>query len=133
MNLFKSLFTWWNGGTVGARFHIGRRAVFVGEDELGNRYFQAKDARDSYDGHARRYVIYNGYAEASKVSPDWHGWLHYTFDDPPPEAPFALKAWEKPHQPNLSGTIHAWKPPGSIARGGERSKATGDYEAWTPD
>ena len=84
LNFLKSIFTWWNGATFGARFHINRRGVFIGQDELGNRYFEAKDASDSYDvGRKRRWVIFTGYAEASKVSPDWHGWLHYTFDEPP--------------------------------------------------
>ena len=134
LNFLRSIFTWWNGGTFGARFHINRRGVFVGQDELGNRYFEAKDASDAYDaGRKRRWVIYTGYAEASKVSPDWHGWLHYTFDEPPTVAPFAIKSWEKPHLPNLTGTIYAYKPQGAISKGGVRQAATGDYEAWTPE
>ena len=60
--MFKSLLTWWHGATPGIRFTIGRRGVFVGEDDFGNRYFEAKDARDSYDGRLRRWVIFNGYA-----------------------------------------------------------------------
>ena len=133
LNVLKAIFTWWNGATIGARFHIGRRGVFVGRDENGNRYFEAKDNSDSYDSRKRRWVIYQGYADASKVSPDWHGWLHYTFDEPPTVEPFKLKAWEKPHLPNLTGTINAYRPAGAISRGGERAKATGDYEAWTPN
>jgi len=78
-------------------------------------------------------VIYNGYAEASKVPPDWHGWLHYTFDDHPINAPLKRQSWEKDHKPNLSGTIHAWRPKGAIGKGGQRPEATGDYQAWKPD
>lgn len=133
LNLLKSIFTWWNGATFGARFHINRRGVFVGADELGNRYFEARDNSDSYDKRKRRWVIFNGYAEASKVSPDWHGWLHYTFDEPPTLEPLLRRSWEKDHEPNLTGTIHAYKPAGSLGRGGERQRATGDYQAWTPD
>lgn len=133
LNFLKSIFTWWNGATLGARFHIGRRGVFVGQDDMGNRYFEAKDASDSYDSHKRRWVIFNGYAEASKVPAEWHGWLHYTFDEPPTSAPLARKAWEKDHQPNLTGTIHAYRPQGAIARGGERPRAASDYEAWSPE
>ena len=134
LNFLRSIFTWWNGGTFGARFHINRRGVFVGQDEQGNRYFEAKDTSDSYDpGRKRRWVIYTGYAEASKVSPDWHGWLHYTFEEPPTVAPFLIKSWEKPHLPNLTGTIHAYKPQGAISKGGVRQVATGDYEAWKPE
>ena len=118
LNFLKSIFTWWNGATIGARFHIGRRGVFIGQDERGNRYFEAKDNSDSYDGRLRRWVIYQGYADASKVSPDWHGWLHYTFAEPPTVEPFVIKAWEKAHLPNLTGTIHAYRPQGSLSRGG---------------
>jgi NADH:ubiquinone oxidoreductase subunit len=125
------IFTWWNGATLGALFDIGRRAVLVGEDEQGNRYFEEKKA--SLEGRPRRYVIYKGYAEPSRVPADWHGWLHHTFAEPPTVAPFRLKAWEKPHQPNLTGTIYASRPQGSLAETGERPRATGDYEAWRPE
>ena len=133
LNFLRSIFTWWNGATLGQRFHIARRGRFIGQDEMGNRYFEARDDRDSYDkGRKRRWVIYKGYADASKVSPDWHGWLVYTFAEPPTVEPFLVKSWEKPHLPNLTGTINAYKPAGALSRGGERQKATADYEAWTP-
>jgi len=133
LNFLRSIFTWWNGATIGARFHIGRRGLYVGQDAHGNRYFQAKDNSDSYDGRKRRWVIYQGYADASKVTAEWHGWLHYTFDDPPTAETLPVQVWEKDHLPNLTGTIHAYRPQGAISRGGERQKATGDYEAWTPN
>ena len=131
--MLKNIFTWWNGATIGIRFTLGRRGVFIGKDELGNSYYEAKDTSDSYDGRKRRYVVYNGYAEASKVSPDWHGWLHHTFEEPPTVEPLKRQAWERDHIPNLTGTVNAWRPQGSIARSGERQKATGDYEAWRPE
>lgn len=118
---------------MGARFHIGRRGVFVGTDDFGNTYYEAKDTRDSYDGRKRRWVIYQGYAEASKVPAEWHGWLHHTFEEPPTREPLLRRAWEKDHLPNMSGTVNAWRPKGSLTRGGERQRATGDYEAWSPE
>jgi NADH:ubiquinone oxidoreductase subunit len=130
LDALAKIFTWWNGATLGALFDIGRRATLVGEDEQGNRYYQEKVA--SLEGRPRRYVIYKGYAEPSRVPADWHGWLHHTFEAPPTEEPFRLKAWEKPHLPNLTGTRLAWRPKGSLANGAARPKATGDYEAWTP-
>lgn len=134
MSVLKTIFTWWNGATPGIHFTTWRRGVYVGTDELGNRYYEARDDRDSYDrGRKRRWVIYKGYADASKVAAEWHGWLRYTFDEPPTKDPFVLKSWEKPHVPNLTGTIYAYKPQGALSRGGERQRATGDYEAWTPD
>lgn len=131
--MLKTIFTWWNGATIGMLFTIGRRGVLIGTDEQGNRYYEAKDASDSYDERKRRWVLYNGYAEASKVPAEWHGWLHYTFDEPPTKAPLKRRGWEKDHLPNLTGTVEAWRPKGSIANDGERPRATGDYEAWSPE
>jgi NADH:ubiquinone oxidoreductase subunit len=131
--VLKAIFTWWNSATIGIRWTIARRGVFIGEDATGNRYYEAKDASDSYDAHKRRWVIYNGYAEASKVPAEWHGWLHYTFDEPPTVEPLLRRSWELDHEPNLTGTLGAWRPKGAISRGGERAKASGDYEAWRPE
>jgi NADH:ubiquinone oxidoreductase subunit len=128
--MLKAIFTWWNGATIGARFDIGRRAAAVGKDEFGNKYYEER--KTSLEGRKRRYVIYNGYAEPSKVPADWHGWLHHTYDKPPTEAPLPKKVWEKSHKPNLTGTPDAYRPRGSLAEGGERQKSSGDYEAWKP-
>ncbi len=130
--MFDKIFTWWNGATIGTLLTVGRRGVLIGSDEMGNRYFESRD-HQSYDGRKRRWVLFNGYAEASKVSADWHGWLHYTFDEPPTVEPLLTRRWEKPVMPNLSGTPFAWRPQGSLARSGERPAATGDYQAWRPD
>jgi NADH:ubiquinone oxidoreductase subunit len=78
-------------------------------------------------------VIYKGSVEASKVPADWHGWLHYTEASPPPEEGFAKQSWQKPHLPNLTGTVHAYRPQGHALKGGKRAAATGDYEPWTPN
>lgn len=131
--MLKAIFTWWNGAALGARFHIGRRGVKVGEDALGNSYYEARDNSDSYDHRKRRWVIYSGYAEASKVPAEWHGWLHYTFDELPTDNPLPRQVWEKDHEPNLTGTLGAWRPKGSLSRSGVRPRATGDYQPWTPE
>ena len=123
-------FTWWNGQTLGTRFHTWRFGKRVGEDEVGNIYYEGGV---NSDGRTRRWVVYNGYADASKVPPDWHGWLHYTFDEPPTEHPLPRRSWEKDHLPNLTGTPMAWRPQGSLAAEGRRPAATGDYEAWRPE
>jgi NADH:ubiquinone oxidoreductase subunit len=131
-DVLNKIFAWWNGATIGTLFTIAKRGRPVGEDEFGNKYYESKD-NISYDGRKRRWVVYNGYADASKVSPDWYGWLHYTFAEPPTIAPLPRRAWEKPHLPNLTGTPMAWRPPGSLAADAKRPAATGDYEAWTPE
>lgn len=131
LKLLQGFFTWWNGATPGTFWDVGRRAALVGSDDQGNRYYEER--RPSLEGRKRRYVIYSGLAEASKVPPDWHGWLHYTLAEPPTVAPLRRQKWEKQHQPNLTGTVGAYRPKGSLARGGVRAAAASDYQAWTPD
>ena len=100
------------------------KGVKVGEDEQGNIYYRNRD-------DSKRWVIFNGESEATRVSPDWHGWLHQTFDEPPTERPMVHKDWEKPHQENLTGTALAYAPAGSIRRANPVERR--DYEAWTPE
>lgn len=107
------------------------RGEFVGEDEFGNRYYRDKTTPAS--GRRRRWVVYSGGDdEATRVPPMHHAWLHYTIQDFP-DANRPRRAWEKPHLPNLTGTPEAYRPPGHTLRGGHRDRATGDYEAWTPE
>lgn len=125
MSLIRMLFIWWRGATIGTLLTTWWSGKYVGTDVYGNRYYQ--DAAGK-----RRWVLYNGTVEASRVPPEWHGWLHHTFKDPPTVAPPKTRAWEQPHVPNLSGTPTAFRPQGSLAASGERPAATGDYEAWEP-
>jgi NADH:ubiquinone oxidoreductase subunit len=103
----------------------GRR---VGNDTAGNVYYVERRPRRGR--RARRWVAYAGPPEASLVPPEWHAWMHYTTDAPLPDAP--RRPWQKPYLPNLTGTPASYRPPGHDYRGGHRSPATGDYEAWTP-
>jgi NADH:ubiquinone oxidoreductase subunit len=125
MNLLRLVFIWWRDATPGTWLTTWLYGRKVGVDQFGNRYFQNKSGK-------RRWVIYNGTVEASRVPPDWHGWLHHTYKEPPTSAPFKVKTWEKAHTPNMSGTPDAYRPEGSLAGRGERAPATSDYEAWKP-
>jgi len=124
MSFIKRLFTWWHGQTIGTQLFTWRQGQLVGDDAQGNRFYQTKDGK-------RRWVIYNGEAEASRVSPDWHGWLHFTFRDAPTKSPLAHKPWEKPHQDNLTGSAAAYAPAGSLRAAKPAARA--DYEAWQPE
>ena len=119
------LFTWWNGATIGTLFWTWRAGEFVGSDESGNRYYRQQNG-------PRRWVIYNGEAEASRIPPAWHGWMHHRTDVPPTEDTYKPRDWEKPHLPNLTGTPAAYRPRGSILGAEKRPQVTGDYEPWTP-
>ena len=122
-------FTWWNGQTLGTRFHTWRLGSRVGEDEFGNVYYEG--GTDS-EGRTRRWVIYDGYSETSKVPPGWHGWIHHRVDVPPVDDNYQPHTWQKPHEANATGTPAAYRPKGSVLSGGSRPQVTGDYDAWTP-
>lgn len=114
-----NLFTALNGGKS------------IGVDPYGNRYFEAKP-RKGYK-HTRRWVMYKGAPEATKVPPEWHGWLHHQTDVVPNNDSLSFRRkWQKPHKPNLTGTDGAYRPPGHVLESGKRDKVSGDYESWTP-
>jgi NADH:ubiquinone oxidoreductase subunit len=83
----------------------------VGHDEFGNSYFISKSGK--------KYVIYNGIVEASKIPPNWHLWIHNIHNNIIPNSQYA---WQKIHTPNLTGTkyrnilpkikkkYHSWQP-----------------------
>jgi NADH:ubiquinone oxidoreductase subunit len=129
--MFKQLFAWWDSTTFGTSFTLfSRRARLVGKDEQGNRYFEEPKASGP-NGQIRRWVVYHGVAEPSRVPPDWHGWLHHTFDAPPTVEPLRRRPWEQDHLPNMTGTPLAYRPPGSLAK--NPAGAPSVYEAWTPE
>ncbi len=126
-------FTWWNGQTLGTRLYTWRKGVFVGEDELGNRYYRERGGKpDPALGLERRWVIFNGEAEASTIPPGWYGWMHHIIDTPPSEVAYEPREWEKPHRPNMTGSPAAYRPRGSQLTPERRPRVTGDYDAWTP-
>jgi NADH:ubiquinone oxidoreductase subunit len=117
MSLGTRIFTWWRG-------------ELVGTDADGNRYYREKKAVRGR--RERRWVVYDGQPEASRVPPEWHGWLHYMTSEPPPPGGRPKRPWQKEHLPNLTGTEVAYRPPGSVLRGGHRQRGTAEYEPWQP-
>jgi NADH:ubiquinone oxidoreductase subunit len=108
MNIGTSIYTWINGQEIG-------------RDSTGNVYFQHK--RPDASGKHRRWVMFKGAVDPSSVPPEWHCWLHYTTDA---AIPFAHRAWQKPQQPNPTGTPARYHPAGPAPH------SAGAYEAWTP-
>ena len=126
MGILSKIFTWWDGATIGTHLFSLRKGSKVGEDEFGNRYFVAKNG-------GRRWVIYNGPNDSSRVPPEWHGWLHGTHEGDPESYLPPERTWEIDSTPNLTGTSSAYRPAGALERGGKRAAAAGDYQAWSPD
>lgn len=104
-----------------------QRGRFVGCDEQGNRYYSDKYG-DSICGKERRWVIYNGVVEASRIPSHWHGWLHYTTDDIPTSDVLRARPWYRAHQENRTGTRLAHRPRGMA----DSTSPPAGYVAWTP-
>lgn len=126
MGLLAQIFTWWNGATMGTALFTRRHGRKVGTDSFGNIYYEGKK-------NGRRWVIYNGSNDASRIPPDWYAWIHGQIDGLPDEALPPVRKFQKPPEPNLTGTPHAYRPSGALERGGQRQAASGDYEAWIPE
>jgi len=57
--------TWWNGQTLNTQLFTWRKGIKVGEDAEGNVYYRNADS-------SKRWVIFNGEIEATRVNADWH-------------------------------------------------------------
>jgi NADH:ubiquinone oxidoreductase subunit len=105
---------------------IKLQSTKVGADEFGNEYFQNRSGK-------RRFVIYKGSAEPSKIPASWHGWMHHTTDVAPINIDTHRLLWHKIHLPNLTGTVNAHSPKGHLNNGGQRDKVSSDYQSWNPN
>src|SRR5580704_6993588 len=139
MKWLARIFTWWHGQTLNTALHTLLFGKFVGKDEYGNRYYRTRKI-DKALGFERRWVIYAGESDGSMTPQGWYGWLHHTFDVPPTQEEYAPRTWELPHQPNLTRTPQAWRPPGStlaanarpaITRPGRRKARWSLVHGWT--
>ena len=125
---FAEVFIWWGGNTWGTRLDTWLHGEYVGTDDQGNLYYRSKPGSKK---PKRRWVIYNGYPEASKIPPGWHGWMHHRTDEVPGD--YQQREWEKPHQANLTGSPRAYRPPGSVLHAKPRTQGTDTtYEPWRP-
>ena len=69
LTLLKQIFTWWNHQTLGTRIYTLFFGKFKGKDYFGNKYYQNKSGK--------RWVIYNGEVDATKIPNEWYSWIHY--------------------------------------------------------
>mgnify|MGYP003326437406 CR=1 FL=1 len=93
LTFFKEIFTWWNHQTLGTRIQTFLSGKLVGTDQFGNKYYQNKN-------DTKRWVIYNGVADASSVPPEWHSWLHKIIKTTPDQVRFNDFSWQKSHKKN---------------------------------
>ena len=127
MAILDRTFTWWNGATWGT-WHLTRlRGDQVGTDDTGNVYYQHRKKP------SRRWVIYPADNDGSRVPPEWQAWLKGTIDGLPDKALPPKRPFEQKAEPNLTGTMAAFRPDGALGSGKVRPAATGDYQAWKPE
>ena len=116
--MIKQIFTWWNSQTIGTFLYTIFFGRLMGKDDFGNKYYQNKKGK--------RWVIYNGEINASKITSDWFSWIHHTTNKLPEEKDDNKYFWQKPHQENKTGTQKSYKP-NKISKKGKDFKK---YETW---
>ena len=102
LTAIKQIFTWWNHQTLGTRFYTFIFGKYVGKDDQGNKYYESKSGK--------RWVIYNGEIDASKIPNEWFSWIHFTNNKIEKIHEFKKYEWQKPHQKNQTGTNKSYHP-----------------------
>ena len=100
--MIKQIFTWWNRQTLGTRLQTFFTGRLVGEDNNGNKYYQSKSGR--------RWVVYNGEVEASKIPIEWYSWIHYINNKIENNHNLKKYDWQKEHLPNQTGSSNSYHP-----------------------
>ena len=102
LTFFKQLFVWWNQQTLGTRIQTILFGKFVGKDSFGNKYYKNKNDK--------RWVIYNGEIDATKISDDWYSWIHHTKNKIENLHQLKKYEWQKQHLFNQTGTDQSYHP-----------------------
>ena len=120
-SFFASLFIWWRGCSLGTYLFTLRNGVYIGSDDLGNKYFKSR--KDE-----KRWVLYEKDCDASSISPSWHGWIHGKGNKLPTLENNTLEASSNAFfYKNMTGTIDAYHP-----KKYSSAKKTVEYVPWKP-
>ena len=117
LTVFKKIFIWWNRDTFGTRIKTFLYGKFVGKDSFGNKYYESKKGK--------RWVIYAEEVDASKIPVEWYSWMHFTPNKIEKDHELKKFDWQKPHQPNLTGTESAYYP------NKNKNASNKKYKSWT--
>ncbi len=90
LTLLKTIFIWWNQETLGTKLKTIFSGKLVGVDSTGNKYYQNKTGK--------RWVIYSGEIDASKIPGEWYSWMHFTNNRIENKHDLEKYNWQKPHQ-----------------------------------
>ena len=112
----------------------------VGIDEFGNRYYEDFN---HLGNNQRRWVEYADHGHlfptfTKRVTPGWHGWLHYMYDDPPKEENF-VNPYYRPHKVKVFKTDHPTESHKNMGALDHPNRAANlaafkerEYTAWEP-
>ena len=118
-SFLKQIFTWWHKQTIGTFIYTLVVGKYVGSDVFGNKYYSSTKGK--------RWVVYNGGVESSKIPPDWHSWIHFQSMKKPNTSNQKF-SWQQKYEENLTGTNKAYKPDGSLLN--DLKKNMKKYETW---
>ena len=93
--------------TIGTKIYTWIYGNYVGSDKDKNNYYC--NSKDFEDLDSKRWVIFYGNIESTKVPPHWHAWLHKTVEKPPLKYNHKY-FWQKDHEQNMTGTKNAYYP-----------------------
>lgn len=122
--LFLETFTWWNNQTLGTKLFTFLKGKKVGSDNENNKFYIHKK------NSQKRWIIYNGLMDASRIPAEWHDWLHHRTDEIPNESDKKLN-WYKMHKENSTGTDEAYSP--DLSKDKEPAILKKNYEPWRPE
>ena len=117
LTFLKKIFIWWNQETLGTKLKTFFTGKLVGSDSAGNKYYENKKGK--------RWVIYSGEIDASNIPNEWYSWIHFTKNKIEKNHDFKKYEWQKPHQPNTTGTGDAYYPHKSKKNAVEKK-----YKTW---
>ena len=120
--MFKEIFTWWNGQTLGTRLWTYFNGIPAGKDSMGNKYFHNR--KDT-----KRWVIYAVDVESTYVNPEWNNWLRFTSKVKVTDK--EKYKWQKNHLSNQTGTENAYDPENNKSYDSSK-KRNDDYIKWSP-
>ena len=90
----------------------------VAADNSGYKYYESKSGK--------RWVIYNGEVEASKIPSEWYSWMHHTGNKIENSHELDKYSWQKEHMPNQTGTENSYHPKKNKSKNASNKK----YTSW---
>ena len=102
LTFLKQIFTWWNHQTLGTGIYTFFYGKYKGKDYFENKYYQNKNGK--------RWVIYNGEIDATKIPNEWYSWIHHLNNKIEHTHELKKFEWQKKNTPNQTGTSNAFHP-----------------------